>query len=85
MISRRREIGRHGGDRAGGRRAVALEAQGLDIGAHMGGIAGRGDSALRRLAAHWYMLLNHEDEVLAGAYCVFTNIHFAKPLSQWQC
>ena len=39
---------------------LALEAQGLDIGAHMGGIAGRGDNALRRLAAHYgLMLLNH--------------------------
>ena len=26
---------------------LALEAQGLDIGTHMGGIAGRGDNALQ--------------------------------------
>ena len=53
---------------------LALEAQGLDIGAHMGGIAGRDDNALRRLAAHYgLMLLSHEDEI-GGRFSVFTNV-----------
>ena len=53
---------------------LALEAQGLDIGAHMGGIAGCGDNALRRLASHYgFMLLNHEEEI-GGRFSVFTNV-----------
>ena len=53
---------------------LALEAQRLDIGAHMGGIAGRGDNALRRMAAHYgFMLLDHEDEI-GGRFSVFTNV-----------
>ncbi|MGB1987114.1 MAG: glucose-6-phosphate isomerase [Parvibaculales bacterium] len=53
---------------------LALEAQGLDIGTHMGGIAGRGDNALRRLAAHYgFMLLDHDDDI-GGRFSVFTNV-----------
>ncbi|MDA8725304.1 glucose-6-phosphate isomerase [Alphaproteobacteria bacterium] len=53
---------------------LALEAQGLAIGKHMGGIAGRGDNALRRLAtAYGFSLLEHEEEI-GGRFSVFTNV-----------
>ncbi len=53
---------------------LALQAQGLDAAKHMGGIAGRGDNALRRLAAaHGFALLDHEDDI-GGRFSVFTNV-----------
>jgi glucose-6-phosphate isomerase len=53
---------------------LALEAQGRDIAAHMGGIAGRGDNALRRLAAQYgFRLLDHEEEI-GGRFSVLSNV-----------
>ena len=53
---------------------LALEKQGLDAARHMGGIVGRGDNALRRLAATYgFSLLDHEDEI-GGRFSVFTNV-----------
>ena len=53
---------------------LALEKQGLSPASHMGGIAGRGDNALRRLgAAHGFSLLDHEDDI-GGRFSVFTNV-----------
>ena len=53
---------------------LALENQGLTAARHMGGIAGRGDNALRRLAATYgFSLLDHEDEI-GGRFSVFTNV-----------
>lgn len=53
---------------------LALQKQGLDVARHMGGIAGRGDNALRRLAdTYGFALLDHEDEI-GGRFSVFTNV-----------
>lgn len=52
----------------------ALAAAGLNPAAHIGGIAGRGDNALRRLAAHFsFPLLDHEDAI-GGRFSVLTNV-----------
>lgn len=53
---------------------LALAAAGLNPAAHIGGIAGRGDNALRRLAAqHGFALLDHEDAI-GGRFSVLTNV-----------
>ena len=53
---------------------LALQKQGLDVARHMGGIAGRGENALRRLAdTYGFALLDHEDEI-GGRFSVFTNV-----------
>lgn len=53
---------------------LALENQGLKAATHMGGIAGRGDNPLRRLAAaRGFSLLDHEDDI-GGRFSVFTNV-----------
>ena len=53
---------------------LALQVQGLAAARHMGGIAGRGDNALRRLSAqHGFSLLDHEDEI-GGRFSVFSNV-----------
>ena len=52
----------------------ALVAAGLTPAKHIGGIAGRGDNALRRLADDLgFPLLDHEDEI-GGRFSVFTNV-----------
>lgn len=53
---------------------LALAAQGLSPASHIGGIDGRGDNALRRLAqAHGFTLLDHEDDI-GGRFSVLTNV-----------
>ncbi len=51
----------------------ALQAGGLPIGAHLAGIAGTQDNALRQLATQFgFELLDHEDDI-GGRFSVLTN------------
>ncbi len=53
---------------------LALAAAGLPVAAHVAGIAGRGDNALRRLSEKLgFALLEHEDEI-GGRFSVLTNV-----------
>lgn len=53
---------------------LALDAAGLPVAAHLAGIAGRGDNALRRLGEKLgFALLDHEDEI-GGRFSVLTNV-----------
>lgn len=53
---------------------LALEAADCDAARHIAGIAGRGENALRRLAAHYgFTVLDHEDEI-GGRFSVLTNV-----------
>ncbi len=53
---------------------LALKAADLDPAAHIAGIAGLGDNALRTVAAHYGVaLLDHEDEI-GGRFSAFSNV-----------